>query len=562
MKVFFRLVKIYLASTFNFKNLKEQIKKKKKGQPGEKTSKLKAFGMIILFALLLVELLFFFGGAAYSLYTTAKALHNMNLLFEISAAIISVFTLLIGFMLTTSTYYIGDIEELFLSMPIKPRALFGAKFAANSVNGILTSVSFFAVLSIIYGIFEKPPFLFYVYALVCALAIPLPMIALCYFFNILIMRFTNFLKNKNLILTVNGIIGMGFAIGFNYILQSAKGTPDEILQTLASGTAALQDFGAYYPLVKFVGVALTQPVSLFGFFSLFGLLLASMVLPVCVIFFMSNMYAKSLIGFGEHRVKKLEAKHVSQYIKKKIKAAPLLYTCVKREFNMMNRTPIYLLNGPLSIIFLPILLIVIFSAKNNGLKMSSEIMQFIDTSSVFVITGLAAGILGSMTNIADTAVSRDAKFIPIIKSFPIDIKIFMYAKLIHAMIFAVFATIIIVGFAAVFFKLSILYIIFASLISLAFSAMLNLVGLFLDTAKPKLHWDNPVSAMKQNLNVMFVMFFNLIIMGIAIVVFFLSRNTYDWVLLIYFAGIPAAVFFVLLKPYGIFAENKIAKIEL
>lgn len=567
MKVFFKLVKIYLASVFSFKNLKAQIQKqkKKKGETITKNSKAKIIGIVFLFIIVFAEFLFFFGMYAYGLYSYAKSVHNLKLLFEVSAAVVSVISLLFGFLVTASTYYIGEIEEQFLSMPIKHRTLFSAKFTANTINSILTSLAFFGVLMVIFGINETPHFLFYVWGVLCSIVIPLPVIAFCYFFNILLMRFTRFFKNKNIIMGISSAIGIILSLAFNYFIQSMpnENSFNALTEKIASGAAGFEQYGMYYPPIKLLGKILTEPNSLSTVLYLILLLAVCITLPALVIFFMSKMYRDSLIGFGEKKIKKLGSKEVSGYIKKNIKTLPPLAAYVKREFVMMNRTPIYLLNGPFTMIFLPVLFIVIFIAKGGNFNsLPPFILDFMNGNAGFVVAGLIAGILGSMSNVADTALSRDAKFIPAIKSLPINVQMYMYAKLIHAMIFAVFAIIIGVGFAAFIFKFSLINIIFASLTALVFSGLLNLLALFFDTAHPKLHWDNPVAAMKQNTNLVFVMLFNFIILGLSFLILFFARNAYTWVLLVYYIFIPGAIFAILIKPYGIYAEKKIATIEL
>ena len=98
MKVFFRLVKIYLASVFNFKNFKAQIqKRKKKGdQTVTKNSKAKMLGMVILFLFVFAEFLFIFNFLIFGLYGTAKAVNNISILFEVTAVLISFMSLLFG----------------------------------------------------------------------------------------------------------------------------------------------------------------------------------------------------------------------------------------------------------------------------------------------------------------------------------------------------------------------------------------------------------------------------------------------------------------------------------
>lgn len=567
MKVFFHLLKIYLASAFNLKNIKAQIQKRKtkNGETVTKNSTVKIIGLVFLFLLIIVEIAVLFGFYVYSLYQYAKAMNNIKLLFEASAVLISLITLLFGFLVTASTYYIGEIEEQFLSMPIKARTLCAAKFTATYLNSLITSAIFFALVMIIYGISERPAFLFYLWGICAAVLIPLPMIGIAYFCNILLMRFTRVFKNKNVITTISASIGILLSLGLNYFLQSTSSsdTIDSLTQKIANGTSALEMYSNWYLPVKLTGSMLANPASCTAVLNFFLLALCTLVIPAAVIFCMSELYAKSLVGFNEKKVKRLEAQEVSGYIQKKIKSLPPLVSYVKREFIMMNRNPVYLLNGPFVIVFMPILMIVIFAAKGLSLhSIPPEMFAFMSGNAGFVVAGLASGFLGSMSNIADTALSRDAKFIPMIKSLPVDMRKFMYAKFIHAMIFVMIATVICVGFTAYLFKFTVVQIILSVLVALAISALLNLIALFLDTARPKLHWDNPIAAMKQNGNVAFVMLFNFIIMGLSALLLYFAWNAAAWLLAVYFILIPAAIFSVLIKPYGMYAERKLNELEV
>lgn len=567
MKVFFHLLKIYVASAFNLKNVKAQIQKRKtkNGETVTKNSTMKIIGLAFLFLLIIVEIAVLFGFYVYSLYQYAKAMNNIKLLFEASAVLISLITLLFGFLVTASTYYIGEIEEQFLSMPIKPRTLCAAKFTATYLNSLITSAIFFALVMIIYGISERPAFLFYLWGICAAVLIPLPMIGIAYFCNILLMRFTRVFKNKNVITTISASIGILLSLGLNYLLQSTSSSDDiaSLTQKIADGTSALEMYSNWYLPVKLTGSMLANPASCTAVLNFFLLALCTLVIPAAVIFCMSELYAKSLVGFNEKKVKRLEAQEVSGYIQKNIKSLPPLVSYVKREFIMMNRNPVYLLNGPFVIVFMPILMIVIFAAKGLSLhSIPPEMFAFMSGNAGFVVAGLAAGFLGSMSNIADTALSRDAKFIPMIKSLPVDMRKFMYAKFIHAMIFVMVATVICVGFTAYLFKFTVVQIILSVLVALAISALLNLIALFLDTARPKLHWDNPIAAMKQNGNVAFVMLFNFLLMGLSALLLYFSWNAAAWLLAVYFILIPAAIFSVLIKPYGMYAERKLNELEV
>ncbi len=568
MKVFFKLFKMYLVSTLNFKNFKAQIQKQKKKKTGEtvtKNSTLKIIGMVLLLILLAAEFLLLFGIFLFGLYSGTKEVGNLRLFFEMSVAIISTVTLFFGFMLVSSTYYIGDIEEHLLSMPIKPKTLLAAKVASNSVGSILGSLAFFIILMVIYGLFESPPFVFYILTTIVAILVPLPMIAFSYFVNILVMRFAKVFRNKNLIMTINAMLGIFFAIGFNIIVQTDSNnvTFNQLAEKIALHSETLLDYGKLYPVIKLAGRMLIEPNALSNILFVILFFVVCFVLPALVILFMSKFYTDSLIGFNEKKVKKLESAIVSSFINRKIKQSLPFFTFVKKEFNSMNRNPIFLINGPLGVILMPVIFIVVFVSRGNDLmNLPPSVMSFMQGTTGAVIAGLITGFVGTMANVAQTAVSRDAKFIPFLQSLPINIPQYMFAKFAHAMIFVFVGMLFNIGVMAYIFKFSTMNIVFACLVALPFSALLNLLGLLLDTARPKLHWDNPVAAMKQNMNIFLDMLSNMVILLINGVLVFFSMNSFWWIQAIYFIIMPTAIFIILLKPYAIYAERKISELEI
>ena len=68
--------------------------------------------------------------------------------------------------------------------------------------------------------------------------------------------------------------------------------------------------------------------------------------------------------------------------------------------------------------------------------------------------------------------------------------------------------------------------------------------------------------MKQNMNVVLITLLNFILVGALAIIFIFAKNSPMWLLMIYFIFIPVSVFAVLIKPYGIYAERKIEKLEI
>ncbi|HOX92894.1 MAG TPA: hypothetical protein PLC54_08210, partial [Spirochaetales bacterium] len=109
-------------------------------------------------------------------------------------------------------------------------------------------------------------------------------------------------------------------------------------------------------------------------------------------------------------------------------------------------------------------------------------------------------------------------------------------------------------------KLSTLRIAGAVFIALSMSALLNLLGLWLDTANPRLSWDNPVAAMKQNPNSMIAVLADMVIVGL---VGFLAFKTgmSDTQAVLYLGLLPLVVFALLLLPYPRYAAQRLASID-
>ena len=74
------------------------------------------------------------------------------------------------------------------------------------------------------------------------------------------------------------------------------------------------------------------------------------------------------------------------------------------------------------------------------------------------------------------------------------------------------------------------------------SLLLIFIDMFIDTAHPKLKWENPMAACKQNLNVLWSMLLSMITIGFIIVllVFVLPKKLYALVILSVIYAIIAA----------------------
>jgi ABC-2 type transport system permease protein len=174
-----------------------------------------------------------------------------------------------------------------------------------------------------------------------------------------------------------------------------------------------------------------------------------------------------------------------------------------REWRIMNRTPIFLLNGILTVILVP----VIFVMAKVGSKGSdvSSLFSLISSRNALVTILVSAAFMtisGSLNGTAPSAFSREGSQFWMSKVIPVSAREQLAAKFLHSYIIGL------LGIAAASlvliwqFRLKAATLVPALILALAATFVLTVIGLAIDLARPLLDWTNPQKAIKQNLNVL------------------------------------------------------------
>ena len=499
-----------------------------------------------------------FGTMAANLYKIFSPLGMRQQLFELEMLMVLLFLLMANFVLTLSTYSIGGVEDMLRAMPIHPAVLFGAKYLAHCIPAMLISLSFFLVTAAVYGFYEQQSFVFYAAAAIGGIFFPLPVIGFCYLVHILLMRTTAAFKNKQVIMLLGSCIGIALALGINYLVHWSHDTAalQTLLMQYQHGSAA--QFAAVLPVRLFAkSLAASSTAERLGFLLIFIVLCSTLAAALVLVF--SQMYVKTLDGFNEKKLKRLNTSERRKLFGGKLVQRPLWFSLLLREIRMMNREPAYLLNGPFMIIMFPLILTLMYVTGSADIP--AAVSGLLEGGGGLLIAALCGAFLGSATNTAATAVSRDAKNISFMKSLPVPVAAYMQAKLTHAMLVALIGILIGTGGAAYFFSLRAAETAAAVSIALALAFFCNILALMLDTAHPKLHWDSPAAAIKHNINAIVIIFTDMLLVSIiAAAALFLSLPVYMYAL--YFAGVPFVLSCGILYFFFPYAERKISRLEL
>ena len=363
-------------------------------------------------------------------------------------------------------------------------------------------ISSMGVAVVVYGVKERISALFYLEGLAVCLALPLLPLAVAYLILIPLMRIARPLRNKNAVMIAGGVLGIGLALAFSFYSQSMSARMDNpawIRANLAGPDTVFARLAQVYLPAGLSWLALAGKGLASRAAALAGLIALGLAAASALVFSLGHAYTESLAGFDEQLLKRKAASKGE--IKRLFKRRSIDRALVDREIKLMNREPIYFFNGPFSLVIMPLVLgVMYFAQKDNLSQISTQIAAFARGPGGLLSAAALGAFTGSATSITSTAFSRDAKALAYLKALPISGKRYAAAKWLHGLIFAALGVLIGTGSLCLLFGLDLATSAGAFVIALSFIAFANIAGLFLDALNPRLSWDTPTAAMKQNPN--------------------------------------------------------------
>lgn len=473
---------------------------------------LKAIGFIVLI-LFSLSGLFSMNVVFYkNLFLALKPANLESTVLALGAVNTVLIILALGVIAILSGYYYDGAEYL-LTLPLKGRELLGAKILVNYFYHLPIAVLFFGIPAGVYGYFGGEGFYYWVTAFLNLLLLPVLPLTLVFIAFVLIFRSFSFARKKDLLMYVGGIIGLGAAIliqKFSNTVQLAEKNPGMLVAKFSDPNLInLKLYKIYLPALLTVKSLTGEDVTIKAF-SLGANIILSLGLLALGLYILGRAYEKSLKvgtegGGGRRRVKG----------ELTFTPKPVFTSNLLREIRLMNREPVYFLNGPLVIIIIPFVFGISFYFQ--GITGLSEIKKLLGNKAFenYLLAGLLSlGVfLAAATNITSTAISREAKELYYLKSLPVSEKTWLLGKLAHGYVFGIIASLFAVG-GAFLLKISGLKALFILPAVLLSALPVLAAGLLLDLKRPYLNWDHPQKAFKQNLNATVGIFFPFMQIGL------------------------------------------------
>jgi ABC-2 type transport system permease protein len=422
------------------------------------------------------------------------------------------FILLLGFYYVLSAFYFSRDLDLLIPLPYRPFEVMLSKFIVILVNEYLSVMPIVLPIFVYYGLLEKAGPAYWLGAAAIYVFLPVIPLAIVATLAVGLMRAANIGRKKDALIIVGSLVLMilGLALQF-YVSRSAGASADPaaLARFFASSGGFLRRVGGRFPPSIWATNALAGGLSSSGLENMALFVGVSLGLLVLMVAVAERLFYRGLIGLGETSGRKhpLSLDRISHRVSSGRRPVWAIFL---REWRVMNRTPIFLLNGVLVVIIIPIVFLLMMKSGRQGLDVF--LLNLVASGKPYkIILGAACfmAVCGCLNGTASSTFSREGKEFWISKVVPVTAREHVLAKFFHSYVIALLGIL-----AGSVVEVAIFHIRLAIYAAALFLALVGAVvfisaGMAIDLARPLLEWTNPQKAIKQNLNVVIAFFTNL-----------------------------------------------------
>lgn len=491
------------------------------------------------------------------LYDTLGKIDQQGVILTIAVAGVSLAVFFFGIFYVLAVFYFGKDVELLLPLPLKPSQILGAKFITVLIYEYFTEFIILIPALGVYGVKSGAGPLFYIYALVLLIAIPIVPLILASLINMIIMRFTNLGKHKDALKIMGGILGLAIGLGISMVSKNLDQTgndPDAILKLLIEGDNSLVSLASkIFPTAKLASLTLIHSTTFKGLINLL-IFIAISVLGILLFMVVGELlYFKGVLGNSEvySKRKKLSKEQMDRSLRKNSAMKAFMI----KEFRILFRTPSYLLNCVLSGLIWPVFMLV--GKLGSGAMNSDEVNQVLKVIRNDSVLGIALAVIFAVAvlfsgsgGVSSTSISREGQNLYVSKYIPLSFKDQIKARMLPGFILSAIS--VFITLALSFYYIGFIpELIFTGLIVSILGVLLTtFTGMLLDLKFPKLNWDTEEKAVKQNLNFVAVMFGSMLL-AVASVILIVSLKLSLWyafaAIVILFGGIDLLLYYVIMN---------------
>jgi len=561
------VVRAGLRSNFGLAVLKHRLLKEKKDRWLVPIIAVSALGVVPMYYGVVLAL--------QNVYGVLQPLGQERALLSLGFLAGQFLILLFGIYYVIAAFYFSRDLELLIPLPLRPSEVMASKFAVIVINEYLTAAAVVLPIVLTYGVLAKGGPGYWVNAALVYLALPVIPLAVVSLVVVALMRFVNVSRKKDALILIGSILLLVLAFGLQIVMgRSAGGQgPDTsaaaVTAFFTSPDSLLNRVGAFFPPAIWAARAAAGGFTGKGLANLALLWGVSILLFAAMIAAAEALFYRGLVGLGETTGKRrrLTRDEMARRVSSGRRAKAAVFG---REWKIMNRTPIFLLNGTLVVVLVPAIFVIMAMTNSGGGGQGQgdatallKAMASANPLIVILATALFMTVCGSINGTAASTFSREGAQFWISKAIPVAPREQAAAKFLHSYLVAALGVVAAGLVGAVVLHLGAAQLAAAAGLALVAGVLLTVAGMMIDLARPLLDWANPQKAIKQNLNVLLGMLADI---GILTVVYFgvkalikakLGTNAVLGIVFAGLAALSAASYAALLK----FADKRYPEIE-
>jgi len=497
------------------------------------------------------------------LHATLQAIGQQSAIVAMAVIAGQVLLFLFGFFYVISAFYFSRDLGLLIPLPLRPREVLFSRLAIVVSNEALMTAPVVLPLLVGYGILDHAPVGYWVMLLPVYLLLPVLPLCLAGLLAMGLMRVVNLSRRKDAFVVVGTLALIAVQLFIQLRARGATEDAQAVLRIMTDEDGLVRMIGRNFPPSVWATRSLTQAFSFGGLGEFAKLAGVSLLAFAGLLALAEKLFYQGAIGLSEVSARR-KAMAGSELERRISSGSHPLRATFLREWRLMNRTPIFFLNGVLVVVIVPAVLLVMMSAGSSD-PFVSILANLGNRHATAVILGLTAFFLvcGCLNGTASSAFSREGKHFWISKTIPVAWRTQIAAKLLHAWLIAVLGAFTAALVAYVKLKVSVPVILAAYLLAAAAALLLTLLALRIDLARPRLQWTNPQVAIKQNWNVFLAMVVQFGILGVFgfVAHFVLQAGIPGTGLYVALLAIALAGSWALWREIGRFADERYPEIE-
>ena len=508
------LTKIFLKSSIQKMNDRYDFNSKK----GSITK-------ILLYILLFLYIIAIIGFFSYQLIGSLKSVNQeTSFIGLILLMVIGVTVVQTLFSSVNLLYFTKDTDSI-LPLPLKPYQIILARTNVIILVGYAIDIIGLIPL-VIYGVMLNCGIMYYISVILSLILLPILPIILISLLVMIIMSFAKITKNRNrfqLIATLLVIVlTIALSIGVSSLGESSI-TDEQMAEMMMQANGMVNMIKGYFPTLAFSIDAITSTnilAMIVEFAKMIGITVVSFIIYVLLA---QKLYFKGLIGnlYGSSKVK-------NKKVNVEGKKTTLARSYVSKEFKILFRNPIFLVQCILPALIFPILCIVlvVMGMGEQDAQELAELSSMLEENKSLLLLGILGIIqfFSMIIYVSATAISRDGENAIFMKYIPVSLyKQYVY-KTMPNIIMSIISNIIVLAVARYVVEISIIDLLILFIVSTIMSIFQSFLLLLIDLKRPKLKWSSEYAVVKQNLNLMFPMIFAFVNIGIIVLLGMFMQN--------------------------------------